>query len=224
MISRYTCFLGYDGFSPKEDSTAYRLWKTKNICMFKDVCFHSRVLDKTELEDKLQTSVPWFLYHQLCHLCTKVQIQKILKLPLTDFELIVKKVADNQKGLISTLQSIGGSFRTQTDEVPEGMGEIQISDQEWMQIWQQGEYASKIVTIKRQTFTILSLWYTTPVFLIQCWQQVQPPCWKGCGNQGSFTHCQLECDKIKQFRKSVTRHISAVVDCDLEPSLDNHLS
>lgn len=41
-----------------------------------------------------------------CHLCSELQIQKMLKIPLTDFEVIIKKAEGSKKGPLSKIYKV----------------------------------------------------------------------------------------------------------------------
>lgn len=63
-------------------------------------------MDKLQLENILETRIPWLWYFQIKYMCDSLKRQGTFDRPLTNFERLLKDYAGSKKGLISKIYKI----------------------------------------------------------------------------------------------------------------------
>lgn len=90
-ISRFSSIVFQPWFPPGYDSQ-YKAWAKHNITQLIDLTSNNRILDKGELEEKVNDKISWYMYFQIRHMFDSIHFTDILKCPLTDLETILYKL------------------------------------------------------------------------------------------------------------------------------------
>uniref|UniRef100_H3ALW6 Reverse transcriptase zinc-binding domain-containing protein n=1 Tax=Latimeria chalumnae TaxID=7897 RepID=H3ALW6_LATCH len=192
------------------------IWSSRGICLVSQLYPSGIVIFFSELRDQYDIPKTQFYYYlQIRNVFFKV-IGKEMALP--------QKVMDTKlgRGLLSKLYSVINNVDKGVLEPTQRAWhkelEVELSSEQWKQIWKSTQNISNCVRLKTIQLKIIHRYHLYPLKMWKMHLLSSSNCWR-CGEQdGSLLHMFWHCKSINNFWKGVVKMLSELLDILIEAS------